>query len=226
MRTILIVEDEPDISMVLKAYLTKAGFKVETAQDGTQGLKRFEEAAPALVILDLMLPDLDGWEVLQRIRERSSCPVILLTALNEIEHRLKGLNAGADDYICKPFAGEEVVARVRAVLRRWPRMISDHVRQFGSLRIDVAAHEVSLNGRLIHLTPRDMELLLFLAAHPNQTFDREQLIESVWGIDYVGSDRAVDLSINRLRQALSGWPREEGEINTIRRKGYKFRVHI
>ncbi len=223
-KKILIIEDEPDISMVLQAYLKKAGFEVKAAQDGKQGLALFASWKPSLVLLDMMLPDMDGWAILRTIRDASACPVILLTALSDITHRLNGLNAGADDYICKPFVGEEVVARVLAVLRR-PRQLSDgNISIFGSLRIDYDAREVTVQGRPITLNPRDLELLLFLSAHPNQTFSREQLIASVWGIDYEGSNRAVDLSINRIRQALAGWPKQQGEIVTLRRLGYKFRV--
>src|SRR5690606_7767874 len=153
-----------------------------------------------------------------------SCPVIMLTAMNDVSSRLEGLNAGADDYICKPFVGDEVVARVKAVLRRLPLVASGQVSLFGRLRIDFAAREVTLAGRPVHLAPRDLDLLLLFAAHPNRLFEREALIAAVWGTDYEGSDRAVDLSVNRIRQALAEWPVDEGEIFTKRGLGYKFRV--
>jgi len=224
MNKILIVEDEQDISAVLRAYMTKAGFEVEQASEGERALALIGQWRPSVVLLDVMLPDLDGWTVLERIRRSSSCPVIMLTALGDIRNRLKGLNGGADDYICKPFVGEEVVARVRTVLRRTPQVVTENTAIFGSLRIDFGSSEVSLNGEAVHLTPRDLQLLLFLAGHPNRLFDREQLIEAVWGMDYDGSDRAVDIAINRIRQSLAGWPDTEGEIATVRRLGYKFRV--
>lgn len=224
LQKVLIVEDEPDISMVLQAYMARAGFQVETAADGAGAMRLYDEWMPSLVMLDVMLPDVDGLELLRRIRERGSCPVIMLTAMSDIPSRLAGLNAGADDYICKPFVGDEVVARVKAVLRRQPHVAFGQVSQFGRLRVDFAAREVTLAGRYVHLAPRDLDLLLLFAANPNRTYGREELIAAVWGADYEGSDRAVDLSVNRIRQALADWPADEGEIVTMRRLGYKFRV--
>ncbi len=196
MKTILIVEDEYPINQVLKAYLRKEGFHTESVSDGKLALARFEEIQPNLVLLDVMLPGLSGWEILQGIRTESDCPVIMLTALGEVNYRLDGLNKGADDYIPKPFVGEEVVARVKAVLRRYEKNDSPVKRQ-GQLEIDIQGHRVKLNGEEVQLTPRDLSLLLFLAEYPNQTFTRDQLLENVWGWEYKGSDRAVDLSIKR-----------------------------
>jgi DNA-binding response OmpR family regulator len=224
MKKVLIVEDEKSISIVLKAYLTRAGYTVEQAWNGEQAMDLFEQGKPSLVLLDIMLPDTDGWTILHRIRERCSCPVIMLTALGDTRNMLTGLNGGADDYMSKPFIGEEVVARVHAVLRRQPQVVTDHTVTFGSLKIDYAGMKIFLNGNPVNLTPRDLALLLHLSKHPNQTFDREQLISSVWGIDYEGSDRAVDLAIKRIRQLLAEWPEEEGAIETFRRMGYQFRV--
>ena len=221
MQKILIIEDEYAISQVLRAYLKKANFQVEIVANGEEALEKFSEMQPDLVLLDVMLPGKDGWEILYDIRSKSACPVIMLTALSEVEHKLMGLNEGADDYIAKPFVGEEVVARVRAVLRRYQQE-SEAIRRFGTLEIHYEAHLVLLNGKEVDLTPRDMSLLLFLTEHPNKTFSREQLIEHVWGWDYDGSDRAVDLSIKRLRQALQDWPTSEGEIKTVRGLGYQF----
>ncbi|MBM7715443.1 response regulator transcription factor [Siminovitchia sp. FSL H7-0308] len=223
METILIVEDEYPISQVLKVYLRKAHFQTELVSNGKEALIKFDEVKPALVLLDVMLPGIDGWEILKEIRRKSDCPVIMLTALGEANHRVDGLNKGADDYISKPFIGDEVVARVKAVLRRVKR---DHhqVKQYGHLAIDLQAHRVTVNGTEISLIPRDLSLLLFLAEHPNQTFTRDQLIEHVWGWEYEGSDRAVDLSIKRLRKSLKDWPKEEGEIRTLRGLGYQLSV--
>lgn len=221
-QTILVVEDEPAIARVLTVYLRKAGFAVALASDGQQALDLFAVESPALILLDVMLPYIDGWEVLRNIRGISSCPIIMLTARGGIDDRLNGLNSGADDYMPKPFIPEEVVARVQAVLRR-PVTWTDGSRQrrFGSLSIDFLAQSVSLNGVEVMLMPRDLALLLFLAEHPNRIYSREQLIEYVWGDDYEGSDRAVDLSIKRLRQSLSHWPSEQGEIRTLRGTGYQ-----
>lgn len=222
MQSILIVEDEEAIARVLAAYLRKAGFHVTRAADGRSALEAFEAAPPSLVLLDIMLPEMDGFELLGLIRERSSCPVIMLTARDGIKDRLAGLDGGADDYMSKPFIPEEVIARVRAVLRR-PSQWSDgsRKRHFGSLFIDFSARCVFLNGAEVSLSPRDMSVLLFLAERPNQICTRDQLLEHVWEMDYDGSDRAVDLSIKRLRQALSHWPEHEGEIRTLRGTGYQ-----
>jgi DNA-binding response OmpR family regulator len=223
MKTILIVEDEPAISRVLAAYLRKAEYICEICADGGLAVKQFEALQPSLVMLDVMLPGLDGWEILSEIRRKSACPVIMLTARGEIHDRLSGLNNGADDYITKPFIPEEVVARVHAVLRRPVQsMEASGQKYFGSLKIDFKSREVFLNGACLTITPKDISLLLFLAENPNQLFHREQLIEKVWGIDYDGSDRAVDLAIKRLRKAMLNWPVEEGEIRTLRGTGYQF----
>lgn len=225
MKTILVVEDEIAISIVLKAYLEKDGFTVIQAFNGNEALEKFDRDKPILVLLDIMLPDLDGWSILQHIREKSSCPVIMLTALGDIDNKLNGFNQGADDYISKPFIGEEVVARVNAVLRRSTQIIeNDNVVYFGTLKIDFQAHAVFLNGIELTFPPRDLSLFLFLAKHPNQTFTREQLIEHVWGLDFEGSDRAVDLAIKRIRKMMANWPESEGQIKTLRGLGYQFSV--
>ncbi|MCP3761073.1 response regulator transcription factor [Domibacillus sp. A3M-37] len=225
MQTILIAEDEPAISQVLKVYLVKAGFQVVQAFNGTEAVEKFQLAPPSLVLLDVMMPGKDGWAVLKEIRTNGSCPVIMLTALNDVNYRLNGLNGGADDYISKPFIADEVVARVRAVLRRSEESRPDEkVHQFGSLTIDFTAHRIMLANKEITLTPRDLSLLLFLAAAPNRTFTRDQLLDEVWGHDYEGSDRAVDLSVKRIRKALAKWPSSEGEIKTLRGVGYQFVV--
>lgn len=223
-KRILIVEDEASISMVLKAFLIKAGYAVEQAYNGEQAMSLFETWKPNLVLLDVILPFMDGWAILKRIRKQSACPVIMLTALSDINYRLEGLNNGADDYLSKPFIGEEVVARVRAVLRRLPQIATENTAIFGGLMVDFVANKVMLHGKPVHFTPRDLSLFLFLTSHPNQTFDRDQLINSVWGMDYVGSDRAVDMAVKRIRQSLAEWSAEEGDIITFKRLGYQFRV--
>lgn len=224
MQRILVVEDELAISMVLKAYLVKAGYAVEQVFDGEQAIRVFRQWKPSLVLLDVLLPNHDGWLILRAIRENHACPVIMLTALGDIEQRLKGLREGADDYLCKPFIGDEVVARVQAVLRRQTHVVTENAAIFGQLKINYASREIMLNGRIINLTPRDIDLLIFFSQHPNQTLTREQLISKVWGINYDGSDRAVDLSVKRIRQLLRGWSAAEGEIVAVRGLGYQFRV--
>ncbi len=226
METILVVEDEYPISQVLKAYLKKANFHVVQVYHGNEVMPAFLEHRPSLVLLDVMLPGKSGWEILKDIRAISSCPVIMLTALGDVNYKLEGLNSGADDYISKPFVGEEVVARIKAVLRRANgNQVETERKKFGQLEVDIDAHRVFLAGKEMSLTPRDLSLLLFLAEHPNKTYTREQLIEHIWGYDYEGSDRAVDLSIKRIRKALKNWPTTEGEIRTLRGLGYQFSVY-
>jgi len=170
------------------------------------------------------LPGVDGWSVLEKIRKQSSCPVIILTARGDVTDRIQGFHRGADDYIPKPFDPEEVVARVRAVLRRPPTLVEADQVHFGSLVVDFTARSVTTGGQAVTVAPRDWELLAFLVQHPNQTFTRDQLLDRVWGPDYEGGDRAVDVAIKRLRTALKGWPPSEGEIQTVRRMGYVLRV--
>lgn len=223
MKKIIIIEDEKPISQVLKAYLTKEGFSVIQCYRGDEAIETIMKEKPDLILLDVMLPGRSGWEILEEVRSKNLSPVIMLTALGDVPDRLKGFSQGADDYISKPFVADEVVARVHAVLRR----VYDYqnpVKRFGDLEIDELGHHVALFGEEIELTPRDLSVLLFLSDHPNQTFSREQLIEHVWGWDYDGSDRAVDLSIKRIRKALSEWPESQGEIKTIRGLGYQFSV--
>ncbi|MFY4775843.1 response regulator transcription factor [Metabacillus sp. RGM 3146] len=225
-KTILVAEDEETISRVLTVYLKHDGYDVQHAFDGPEAVSKFKENAPDLVLLDVMLPEVDGWGVLQEIRKSSACPVIMLTALGDIDYKLKGLNQGADDYISKPFIGEEVVARINAVLRRSTKVLeSDNRRQFGNLTINTESHLVTIDGETVILTPKDLSLLLFLAERPNRTFTREELLDQVWGIDYEGSDRAVDLAVKRIRQALSNWSSSYGVIRTFRGLGYQFSVN-
>ncbi|MFP3511334.1 response regulator transcription factor [Peribacillus sp. SIMBA_075] len=227
MKKILVVEDEIAISMVLKAYLEREGFNVVQVYDGLKAIPVFEETEPDLILLDVMLPGKEGWDILKEIREEDACPVIMLTALTDVDYRLSGFRSGADDYISKPFVAEEVVARVHAVLRRSSSVVAegDHVHEFGSLTIDDQSYMVHLDGEEINLTPRDLSLLIFFAKHPNQIFTREQLLDQVWGMDYDGSDRAVDLAIKRIRKAIDAWPVTEGEIKTLRGLGYQLSVY-
>ncbi|WP_417900377.1 response regulator transcription factor [Bacillus haimaensis] len=225
MEKVLVVEDEVAINQVLKVYLQKEGYQVVQAFDGNEAIRLFQQELPALVLLDVMLPETNGWKILETIRMKGNCPVIMLTALDEITYRLNGLKGGADDYITKPFIADEVVARVQAVLRRSGiKTKPDGVKQFGQLTVNWKSHSVSLYGVTIPLSPRDLALFLFIAQHPNQTFTREQLLDRVWGMDYEGSDRAVDLAVKRIRKALGEWSIHEGEIKTLRGLGYQFCV--
>lgn len=226
MRRILIVEDEVYIARVLELYLKKEKYETYIVHEGGQALEAFDTFKPALVLLDIMIPGIDGWSILQSIREKNATPVIILTSLSNTEQKLQGLVGGADDYITKPFVGEEVIARVGAVLRRSSTVMErKDVRYYRSLKVDFQSHQLFLNGAEIILSPRDLALFMVLAEHPNQVFTREQLIEMVWGIDYEGSDRAVDLAIKRIRNALTHWDIAEGEIRTMPRLGYQFMIY-
>ncbi|MDP5273937.1 response regulator transcription factor [Chengkuizengella axinellae] len=226
MKTILVVEDEIAISRVLTVYLRKAEYQVELAYDAIEAIEQFDKVSPALVLLDVMLPNGSGWEILKQIRNKSACPVIMLTALGQINDRLSGLEQGADDYIVKPFDPDEVIARIKAVLRRPNKLLETGEKvRFGSLVVDLEAHSVTLNNENIELNPRDLSLFLFFVKHPNQTFSREQLLDLVWGMDYDGSDRAVDLAVKRIRKSLKEWASSDGEIKTLRGLGYQFSVN-
>lgn len=225
MKRILIVEDEIPISRVLRAYLEKHGFAVSQAYTIKEASMMFEDKSIDLILLDVLLPDGTGWDFLHTIRTLSPCPIIMLTALGDVPERLRGLQNGADDYMSKPFVAEEVVARIQAVLRRPTRLLTDvDAIHFGKLRIHPEERQIFLHNEEVPLTPKDRALVLFLVNHPNQIFNREQLLARVWGMNYFGSDRAVDLAIKRIRHSLKKWPPTEGEIRTIRGMGYEFHV--
>lgn len=224
MKTIMVVEDEAPIALLLKVYLERSGYGVIVVEDGDDALNKISEKKPALVLLDLMLPGKDGWQLLDYIRQQGSCPVIILTARGAVQDRIQGFEQGADDYIPKPFDPEEVVARVKAVLRRPDRIVEPETIKYGSLAVDYTARTASVVGQTVYLAPRDWELLAFLARHPNMVFTRDQLLDNVWGMDYDGGDRAVDVAVKRLRHSLREWPPGEGEIATVRGMGYLLRV--
>ncbi len=223
MPRILVVDDEPQIVDLLRSYLTRDGFDVDEAADGEEALATFQRLRPDLVILDLMLPRLDGREVCRRIRETAGTPIIMLTARDEETDKLVGLELGADDYITKPFSPREVVARVRAVLRRGTWETADLIR-IGDLMIDLRAHEVSLQGKRVELTPTEFRLLEALAGHPNQVFTRMQLIDRVQGHAFEGYERTVDAHIKNLRGKIEPDPRSPRYILTVFGVGYKFQA--
>jgi DNA-binding response OmpR family regulator len=220
---ILVVDDEPQIVDLLRSYLRRDGFDVDEAGDGEAALAACARRVPDLVILDLMLPKVDGREVCRRIRETSQTPIIMLTARDEETDKLLGLELGADDYITKPFSPREVVARVRAVLRRGGREAVEMVR-VGDLLIDLRAHEVNLQGRRVDLTPTEFRLLEILASHPNQVFTRMQLIDRVQGHAFEGFERTVDAHIKNLRGKVEPDPRNPRYILTVYGVGYKFQT--
>jgi DNA-binding response OmpR family regulator len=221
MPRILVVDDEPQIVGLLRSYLEREGYDVAEAADGETALGAFSHLRPDLVILDIMLPRLDGREVCRRIRETAHTPIIMLTARDEESDKLLGLELGADDYITKPFSPREVVARVRAVLRRGTWEAAD-VIQAGDLRIDLRAHEITLQGRCVDLTPTEFRLLETLAGHPNQVFTRMQLIDRVQGHAFEGYERTVDAHIKNLRGKVEPDPKNPRYIITVYGIGYKF----
>ena len=223
-KRILVVDDDKNISEVIKLYLKKEGYDVSLAYDGQTGLEEFNREVPALIVLDIMMPKLDGWEVLKQVRKTSSVPVIMLSAKGETFDKVLGLELGADDYITKPFDPKEFIARVKAVSRR-ASQTEDEVSliEYKDLEINISNYTVTYKGDIVEMPPKEIELLYFLAAHPNKVFTREQLLQQVWDFEFFGDSRTVDVHIKRLRKKLydqnSGW-----EIKTVWGVGYKFEV--
>ncbi len=225
---ILLVDDDPNISRLVRLYLEKEGFAVTEAARGDDALASFQQAVPDLVLLDVMLPGMDGLQVLKEIRKTSKAPVIMLTARDETFDKVLGLELGADDYITKPFETKELVARVKAVLRRAPAAESvqpaqkDDTLRFPQLTISLDRYEVTYEGHELDMPPKELEVLYYLASHPNMVFTREQLLERVWGFDFFGDSRTVDVHIKRLREKLPECEKYGWEIHTVWRVGYKF----
>lgn len=223
--TILVVDDEPTIVEVVELYLRREGFRVLTANDGAAALSIVARQRPDLVVLDLMLPGLNGLEVTQRLRLGGAIPIIILTARSEETDRVVGLELGADDYVTKPFSSRELVARVKAVLRRTQPAgaeLSSHVLAAGPLRLDSAARSVSLDGQPINLTAREFDLLHFLMRHPSQVFTREQLLDNVWGYTFASDMGTVTVHIRRLREKIERDPTTPAFLQTVWGVGYKF----
>lgn len=224
-QTVLIVEDDRNIADLLRLYLEKEGYQVVIAADGARGIEKFRELQPSLVLLDVMLPEVDGWGVCRTIRAESKTPIIMLTAKSETEDKVFGLKQGADDYITKPFEMKEVLARIEAVLRRSGIAPEKAARRlvFDRLVIDMDAFELTVNGQKIPTPPKEMELLFHLASTPNRVYTRNQLLDEVWGFDYFGDTRTVDVHIKRLREKLEGVS-DQWELKTVWSVGYKFEV--
>ena len=226
--SVLIAEDDRNIAELLQMYLEKEGYAVTVANDGGQGLAKFRAIKPDLVLLDVMMPVMDGWSVCKAIRAESQVPIIMLTAKGETDDKVSGLKAGADDYITKPFEMKELSARVKAVLRRAPaaegRPVDDgdDTLHYPQLTVSLARYEVTYEGRELEMPPKELEVLYYLASHPNMVFTREQLLERVWGFDFFGDSRTVDVHIKRLREKLPECEKYGWEIHTVWRVGYKF----
>lgn len=227
-RKVLVVDDEKPISDIIKFNLVKEGFNVITAYDGEEAVAKVKQSQPDLVLLDVMLPKLDGFQVLRKIREHYAIPVIMLTAKEEEVDKVLGLELGADDYITKPFGMRELIARVKANIRRaeitpQPEENGEAIVETGNLRIDLDRYEVAKSGEVIELTLREFELLKFLVVQDNQIFTREQLLKDVWGYEYFGDIRTVDVTVRRLREKIEDDSSNPKYIMTKRGVGYYFR---
>ncbi len=225
---VLVVDDEPVVREVLTRYLKRDGFEVETAADGEDAIARFDATAPDLVLLDLMLPRLDGFEVFRTIRSRSQSPVIMLTARGEVTDRIVGLDVGADDYVSKPFSPSEVAARVRAVIRRTQGARAGGgeqagpVLRFDGLEIEPRTREVRVGSRPVRLTPKEFELLHFLAANPRVVFSRYQLLDELWDVAFEGDPSTVTVHVRRLREKIEDDPSSPRHLVTVWGAGYRF----
>ena len=223
-RNILVVEDDHNISDLIRMYLEKEGFEVRLALDGGKAVEEFEKRTPDLVLLDIMLPVMDGWAVCGKIRETSKTPIIMLTAKSEVSDRITGLEMGADDYLVKPFEMKELMARINAVLRR--SEIPDDTKKrliFDKLVINLDSYELLVDGKKIDTPPKELELLYHLASTPNRVYTRNQLLDEVWGFDYFGDSRTVDVHIKRLRAKVENVS-DQWALKTVWGVGYKFEV--
>ncbi len=220
---ILVVDDDLNICELLRLYLEKEGYTVVIANDGLTAVTMFQEESPDLVLLDIMLPKLDGWQVCREIRKFSDNPIIMLTAKGEVFDKVLGLELGADDYVVKPFDTKEIIARIKAVLRRVSKNLVDEVKEvhYDKLSINLTNYELKVNGKQVDTPPKEMELIFHLAKNPNRVFTRDQLLDEVWGFDYYGDSRTVDVHVKRLREKLEGVS-DKWELRTVWGVGYKF----
>lgn len=221
---ILVVDDDTNICELLRLYLEKEGYVVKTVNDGVSAINAFKQENPDLTLLDIMIPKLDGWQVCREIRKFSDKPIIMLTAKGETFDKVLGLELGADDYVTKPFDTKEVVARIKAVLRRTaPASDTSDVKEvnYDKLSINLTNYEMKVNGVSVDTPPKELELIYHLASNPNRVFTRDQLLDEVWGFDYYGDSRTVDVHIKRLREKLEGVS-DKWELKTVWSVGYKF----
>lgn len=226
-KKILVVDDDPNISDLLKIYLEKEGYEVKIASDGVEGINYFKMYDPDLVLLDIMLPKKDGWQVCREIRESSSKPIIMITAKGEAFDTVLGLELGADDYVTKPFDMKVLSARVKAVLRRSQAYANQgdgkETIKFDNIEISKEKYELKLRGKAVDIPPKELELLYFLASNCNRVFSRDQLLDKVWGFDYLGDSRTVDVHVKRLREKLEGVS-DKWLLKTVWGVGYKFEI--
>ena len=231
MDKILVADDDLNICELLRLYLEKEGFEVVMAHDGEEAVAKFESEKPSLILLDIMMPKLDGWQVCRQIRQKSDCPIIMLTAKGETFDKVLGLELGADDYVVKPFDTKEIVARIKAVLRRSgpAGTTGGEVKEvnYDKLSVNMTRYELKVNGKVIDAPPKELELLFHLASNPNRVFTRDQLLDEVWGFEYYGDSRTVDVHIKRLREKLEGVSDQwslKWSLKTVWGVGYKFEV--
>ena len=221
----MVVDDDSNICELLRLYLEKEDFEVALASNGALALESFDSVKPDLMLLDIMMPQLDGWQVCREIRKKSSCPIIMLTAKGEVFDKILGLELGADDYVVKPFEAKEVIARVKAVLRRSGKtQQQEKVVQYDNLYINMENYELRVRGKQIDTPPKEMELIYHLASNPNRVYTRDQLLDEVWGFEYYGDSRTVDVHVKRLREKLDGIS-GQWTLKTVWGVGYKFEVH-
>ena len=221
---ILVVDDDQNICELLRLYIEKEGFDVAISNDGRKALEMFDTENPDLIMLDIMLPELDGWQVCREIRKKSQCPIIMLTAKGEVEDRIIGLELGADDYLIKPFSPRELVARVRALFRRAHQADEPQVEvlDFGDLVIDISGHKILVEGKEVDLTASEFKLLTTLARHPGRVYNRMELVEKVLGYDFEGYERTIDSHVKNLRAKLGDDPKKPKWLYTVHGVGYRF----
>lgn len=225
---ILVVDDDQNINELLRLYLEKEGYSVVQAYDGREAVNKFEESSPDLMLLDIMLPSLDGWQVCREVRKKSDKPIIMITAKGETFDKVLGLELGADDYIVKPFDAKEVIARIKAVFRRYsnPGEETDVKEvKYDKLLVNLSNYELRIDDRVIDTPPKELELLFHLASNPNRVFTRDQLLDEVWGFEYYGDSRTVDVHVKRLREKLEGVS-DKWSLKTVWGVGYKFEAKI
>ena len=223
---ILVVDDDANICDLLRLYFTNEGYEVKTANDGAEGVNFFKMYEPDIVLLDIMLPKKDGWQVCREIREIAPKPVIMITAKGDVFDKVLGLELGADDFVVKPFDMKELSARVKAVLRRYQTQINpndEEVIKFENIEISLQKYELKLKGKSVDIPPKELELLYFLASNYNHVFTRDQLLDKVWGFDYLGDSRTVDVHVKRLREKLEGVS-DKWILKTVWGVGYKFEI--
>ncbi|MGN0654338.1 MAG: response regulator transcription factor [Oscillospiraceae bacterium] len=221
---ILIVDDDVNICELLRIYLEKEGYTVILAHDGEKGIEKFNATKPDIILLDIMLPVMDGWQVCREIRKKSNVPIIMVTAKSETFDKVLGLELGADDYVVKPFDAKEVVARIKAVYRRSgqsaPETESKEV-SYDKLQVNMTRYELKVDGKVLDTPPKELELLFYLASNPNRVYTRDQLLDEVWGFEYYGDSRTIDVHIKRLREKLEGVS-DKWVLKTVWGVGYKF----